>query len=147
MAGYEFTVAVRSVLMRGRDHAERLGHEYVGTEHLLLALLDDTDGEAIRVLDHLGVSRQAIRDGIESVIKRGNAAPRDPAMVPYTSRAKKVLELSMHAARNEGVDSVDTAELLLGIVDEQMGIAAQSLAVVGVDGPAVTRALREVRAG
>ena len=145
MAGYEFTSAVRRVLMRGRDHAERLGHEYVGTEHILLALLDEPDGEAIRVLDHLDVSRQAIRDSIESVIKRGNAASRDPTMIPYTSRAKKVLELSMFAARNEGVDSVDTAELLLGLIDERMGIAAQTLAGLGVDGAVVTEALREVR--
>src|ERR1041384_2873366 len=126
MNGYNFTERVRKVLALAREEASRLRHEYVGTEHMLLGLLREGEGVAATVLLNLGADFDAIRDLIESTVKRGLAQPTGPDL-PYTSRAKKVLELSMDAARSMNHMYVGTEHLLLGLLGEGKGIAAQVL--------------------
>lgn len=145
MPGYAFTPDVRLALARGRDHAAELSHEYVGTEHLLLGLLDESDGDGAAVLDRLGLDRAALRVGIRAIIRPGTRTIASEQL-PYTSRAKKVLELAMMAARDEGVDFVGSEHLLVGMLREEKGIAAQALAVMaGVHEEALWQAIREVR--
>lgn len=128
MAGLPFTDDVRLALMRARDHAASRRNEYIGTEHILLGLLDETGGPVSTVFDRVGADRQAIRAMIDAIVRPGASAIADDRELPYTSRSKKVLELAMLAARLQRVDFVDTAHLLLGITDEQMGVGAQVLA-------------------
>lgn len=132
MNGYNFTERVRRVLARSREEAGRLRHEYVGTEHLLLGLTGENEGITAAVLQNIGADRTAIRNKIEEVIQPG-AEDRTPgADLPYTSRAKKVLELSMGEARMMHHTYVGTEHLLLGLLAEQKGIAAQVMVDAGV---------------
>lgn len=134
----EFSDRLRSVLSDAREEAARLQHEHVGTEHLLMALLSDTNrdgGEppsrAGVVLDVLGVDRARIRDVLEQTVLRGRTTTADDQLA-YTSRAKAVLELAMAEARVSKAGTVDTQHLLLGLVREERGIAAQVLLDFGV---------------
>ena len=129
---YNFTEEVRQVLSRARSEAAQLRHEYVGTEHLLLALIADPDGASVAVLSDLGVDADALRQAIEEIVKRGKSPVSAEQPLPYTSRSKKVLELAMIAARNLGDDYVGAQHLLLGLINEGRGIAAQVLADRGV---------------
>lgn len=132
MNGYNFTERVRRVLARSREEASRLRHEYVGTEHLLLGLTGENEGITAAVLQNIGADRAAIRNKIEEVVQPG-AADRNPgADLPYTSRAKKVLELAMGEARMLHHTYVGTEHLLLGLLAEQKGIAAQVMVDSGV---------------
>ena len=131
MNGYNFTNRVREVLAGAREEAAALRHEYVGTEHVLLALLRADDSVAVHVLENLGVDRGGVRDMILGVIKRGTAERAGPNL-PYTSRAKKALELAMTQARTLHTNYVGTEHLLLGLIAEKKGIAAQVLADRGV---------------
>ena len=132
MNGYNFTERVRVVLRAARDKAFELGHEYVGTEHLLLGLLEDEDGVAAAVLKNVAVGQEALRASVLGFVKRGDpAASRGPDL-PYTSRAKKVLELSMKHARELHHSYVGTEHLLLGLIAEEKGIAAQVLQHAGL---------------
>jgi ATP-dependent Clp protease ATP-binding subunit ClpC len=134
----EFSDRLRSVLSDARDEAGRLKHEHVGTEHLLMALLSDSslDGDeppsrARVVLDVLGVDRARMRQVLEQTVLRGRTAtPED--LLTYTSRARAVLELAMSEARVSKASTVDTQHLLLGLVREERGIAAQVLLDFGV---------------
>ena len=133
MTSYHFTERVRVVFMNSRQEASRLHHEYVGTEHLLLALLRDTpETVAGQMLRNLAVDRNAVRKSIEEVVKQGKADVSDVDSLPYTSRAKRVLELAMTEARELNHNYVGTEHLLLGLVREEKGIAAQALANAGV---------------
>lgn len=145
MAGYEFTHEVRHALMRSRDHAASRHHGYVGTEHILLSLLDEQEGPAATVLDKLQVDRDMMRSTIDTIVKPGAEPARVDLELPYTSRAKKVLEHAMHAARNEGVDFVGTEHVLLGLIHEGVGIGAQVLDQAEVTDSVVTRAIQEMR--
>ncbi len=131
MNGYNFTERVRLALARAREEAARLHHEYVGTEHILLGLLNDDGGAALVVLENLGVKPNEVALRIESVVKGGQRAQRT-ADLPYTSRAKKVLELAMNEAAALGHAYVGTEHLLLGLVREEKGIAAQVLLDSGI---------------
>jgi ATP-dependent Clp protease ATP-binding subunit ClpC len=144
---YNFTEEVRQVLSRSRGEATRLRHEYVGSEHLLLALIADRDGAGVTVLSDLGVDADALRGAIEEIVKTGKAPVSADQSLPYTSRSKKVLELSMIAARNLGDDYVGTEHLLLGLINEGRGIAAQVLADRGVTAERAGRAVLEMRGG
>jgi ATP-dependent Clp protease ATP-binding subunit ClpA len=128
MNGYNFTERVRKVLALSREEAVGLHHEYVGTEHLLLGLVREGEGVASTVLADLGVDGDALRDQLISTLKLGKS-PRTTAEadLPYTSRAKKVLELSMKEARELHHSYVGTEHLLLGLIAEAKGIAAQVL--------------------
>ena len=132
MNGYNFTERVRKVLAMAREEAARLHHEYVGTEHILLGLIREGEGVAAAVLQHLNVELEEIQQKIEETVKKGKAAQATGPDLPYTSRAKKVLELAMGEARELGHSYVGTEHLLLGLLREEKGIAAQVLADANV---------------
>src|SRR4051812_12813134 len=131
MNGYNFTERVRKVLAMAREEAARLHHEYVGTEHILLGLIREGEGVAATVLQNLGVDLDAVSDRINETVKRGKSGTPGPDL-PYTSRAKKVLELAMSQARELSHSYVGTEHLLLGLIAEHKGIAAQVLLDFGV---------------
>jgi ATP-dependent Clp protease ATP-binding subunit ClpC len=133
----EFSDRLRGVLSEAREEAARLRHEHVGTEHLLLALLRDSsrDGDdstpAGVVLDVLGVDRAKLREVLEQTVLRGPGNGTEEQL-SYTSRARAVLELAMAEARMARAGTVDTQHLLLGLVREERGVAAQVLLDFGV---------------
>ena len=130
--GYNFTERVRKVLAFAREESQSLRHEYVGTEHILLGLLREGEGVAAAVLTNLDIDTGAVRARIEEVVKKGKAEPKGSLDLPYTSRAKKVLELSMAEARDLTHNYVGTEHLLLGLLREEKGIAAQVLSEAGL---------------
>ena len=133
MNGYNFTDRVRKVLQMAREEAARLHHEYVGTEHILLGLIREGEGVAAAVLTNLNVDLDEIQQKIEETVKKGKAAAAAGPDLPYTSRAKKVLELAMTEARELNHSYVGTEHLLLGLLREEKGIAAQVLTDAGVN--------------
>jgi len=133
MNGYNFTDRVRKVLQMAREEAARLHHEYVGTEHLLLGLIREGEGVATAVLTNLNVDLSETKQTIEEIVKVGQATATAGPDLPYTSRAKKVLELAMSEARELNHSFVDTEHLLLGLIREEKGIAAQVLTHTGVN--------------
>ena len=133
MNGYNFTERVRKVLAMAREEAARLHHEYVGTEHILLGLIREGEGVAAAVLQNLSVDLGEIQQKIEETVKKGKAAQATGPDLPYTSRAKKVLELAMGEARELNHSYVGTEHLLLGLLREEKGIAAQVLTDAGVN--------------
>ena len=133
MNGYNFTERVRKVLAMAREEAARLHHEYVGTEHILLGLIREGEGVAATVLQNLNVELDEIQQKIEETVKKGKAGQASGPDLPYTSRAKKVLELAMSEARELNHSYVGTEHLLLGLLREEKGIAAQVLTDAGVN--------------
>jgi len=133
MNGYNFTERVRKVLAMAREEAARLHHEYVGTEHILLGLIREGEGVAATVLQNLSVELDDIQQKIEETVKKGKAGQTTGPDLPYTSRAKKVLELAMSEARELNHSYVGTEHLLLGLLREEKGIAAQVLTDAGVN--------------
>ncbi len=129
---YNFTDRVRQVLRRAREVALEMHHEYVGTEHLAIAVALEPDGPAATVLEALGARRDDIVARVRGAITPGSPERRVGPDLPYTSRAKKALELTMAEARLLRHDYVGTEHLLLGIVAEQTGIGAQVLSSMGV---------------
>ena len=134
MNGYNFTDRVRKVLQMAREEAARLHHEFVGTEHILLGIVREGEGVACAVLTNLNADLEDIRDQVERTVKEGKAANLGPASqdLPYTSRAKKILELSMSEARELNHAYVGTEHLLLGVLREEKGIGAQVLLNLGL---------------
>jgi len=114
-----------------QEEARGLDHNYLGTEHLLLGLLAEGQGIAWRVLDELGISAATVRGQVEAIIGRGPDTPVGP--IPFTPRSKKVLELAGREAKGLGHNYVGTEHLLLGLVREGEGVAAQVLARLGAD--------------
>ncbi len=108
-----------------------LNHNYLGTEHLLLGLLRETGGVAAKALESLGISLDAVRQQVEEIIGQGQQAPS--GHIPFTKRAKKVLELSLRESMQLGHDYVGTEHLLLGLLREGDGVAAQVLVKLGAD--------------
>src|SRR4026208_1398474 len=132
MNGYNFTERVRKVLAMAREEAARLHHKYVGTEHILLGLIREGEGVAATVLQNLSVELDDVQQKIEETVKKGKAAQATGPDLPYTSRAKKVLELAMSEARELNHSYVGTEHLLLGLIREEKGIAAQVLVDAGL---------------
>ena len=132
MPGYNFTDGVRSALQAARDEAASLGHEYVGTEHILLGLLRTDDGVPTTALAALGVPRADLRKSTLDLLKPGTPGRGQGPDLPYTSRAKKVLEEAMHEARGLGHTEVGTEHILLGSLREGKGVAAQALGGHGI---------------
>ena len=132
MNGYNFTERVRQVLAMAREESARLHHEYVGTEHILLGLIREGEGVAATIIQNLGVELEALADTIETIVKRGRPGSAVGPDLPYTSRAKKVLELAMSEAREANHSYVGTEHLLLGLIREEKGIAAQVLTDKGI---------------
>ena len=108
-----------------------LNHNYVGTEHLLLGLIHEGQGVAARALESLGISLEAVRQQVEEIIGQGQQAPS--GHIPFTPRAKKVLELSLREAQQLGHNYIGTEHILLGLIREGRGVAAQVLAKLGAD--------------
>jgi DNA-binding transcriptional regulator YhcF (GntR family) len=144
-SSYSFTDEVRYVLAHAREEANRLRHEYVGTEHILLALLDEEDGTGTAVLNRIDVRAHEIRRLLDEVVKKGTAPVPGSPELPYTSRSKKVLELAMTAARNLGDGYVGSEHLLLGLINEGRGIAAQVLVDLGATAERTATAVMELR--
>ncbi|HWJ13148.1 MAG TPA: Clp protease N-terminal domain-containing protein, partial [Gemmatimonadaceae bacterium] len=132
MNGYNFTERTRKVLGMAREEASRLRHEYVGTEHILLGLIREGDGVAATVLQNLNIDLDDMAFMVEQTVRKGPLGTSTGPDLPYTSRAKKVLELSMSNARDLNHSYVGTEHLLLGLLAEQKGIAAQVLTDRGV---------------
>ena len=128
---YNFTDRVRKVLAMAREEAIRLQHDYVGTEHILLGLIREGEGVAAAVLTNLNVDLDQIHDQVEESVKKGKVTIA-LGELPYTSRAKKVLEFAMAEARELNHSYVGTEHLLLGLLREEKGIAAQVLNSLGV---------------
>ena len=108
-----------------------LNHDHVGTEHILLALVREGEGVAARALESLGISLEAVRQQVEEIIGQGRQARSGP--IPFTPRVKKVLELSLREATQLGHDYVGTEHILLGLIREGQGVAAQVLVNLGAD--------------
>ncbi|MGP7999309.1 MAG: Clp protease N-terminal domain-containing protein [Streptosporangiaceae bacterium] len=126
-----FGPAAREVMIAGQEEARSLHHGYLGTEHLLLGLLRQGDGVAARALGTAGVSTDVARQQVLEIIGRGHQVVR--GHVPFTPRAKKVLQIAVHEARDLGHLYVGTEHLLLGLLREDHGVAAQVLTKLGVD--------------
>jgi ATP-dependent Clp protease ATP-binding subunit ClpA len=130
--GYNFTERVRRVLAQARDEAQTLRHEYVGTEHILLALVAEGEGIGATIVQNLGADVRGMREQILTVVRGGPIEYSPRSDLPYTSRAKKVLELAMSEARELNHSYVGTEHLLLGLLAERKGIAAQVLNDTGI---------------
>ncbi len=128
---YNFTDRVRKVLAMAREEAIRLQHDYVGTEHILLGLIREGEGVAAAVLNNLAVDLEQVQEKVEESVRRGKATIA-LGELPYTSRAKKVLEFAMAEARELNHSYVGTEHLLLGLLREEKGIAAEVLGQLGV---------------
>jgi|SRR5690348_10481662 len=133
MNGYNFTERVRKVLAMAREEAVDLHHEFVGTEHILLGLIREGEGVAATVLQNLDADFDEIRARIEAKVKKGRPGQSTGPDLPYTSRAKKVLELAMSETRELNHSYVGTEHLLLGLLREEKGLAAQVLIELGVN--------------
>lgn len=126
-----FTTRARRVVVLAQEEARLLQHNYIGTEHLLLGLLGETDGIAARALAGLGMSLEGTRQEITAIVGTGSATPS--GHMPFTPRAKKVLELAFREARALGHDYIGTEHILLGLIREGDGVAAQVLVRLGAD--------------
>ena len=129
MNGYGFSEEVRAVLAQAHTEAQGFGHEYIGTEHMLLALVTPPSPTVAKLLATRNVGPAEIRATVEAIVKRGRASARPD--LPYTSSAKRILELAMSEARELGSEAVTTGHLFLGAMREHKGIAAQSLDQLG----------------
>ena len=128
-----FTDRARRIAVLAQEEARMLNHDHIGTEHILLGLIREGEGVAATVLQNLNVELDEIQQKIEETVKKGKAAQATGPDLPYTSRAKKVLELAMSEARELGHSYVGTEHLLLGLLREEKGIAAQVLTDAGVN--------------
>jgi ATP-dependent Clp protease ATP-binding subunit ClpC len=145
--GYNFTEGIRRVLLTARQEAARLHHEYVGTEHMLLAICRETEGVAHKLMSALHLDAKKIATEIEGDVKRGRASASQPADdLTFTSRAKKALELALAGARELGDESVGVEHLLLGLMREQKGIAAAVLEEFGANDELIVSAILQLRA-
>ena len=126
-----FTDRARRVVVLAEEEARALDHNYIGTEHILLGLIHEGDGVAARSLESLGISLDAVRQQVEEIIGRGEQAPS--GHIPFTPRAKKVLELSLREALQLGHGYIGTEHILLGLLREGDGVAAQVLVTLGAD--------------
>jgi ATP-dependent Clp protease ATP-binding subunit ClpA len=126
-----FTDGARRVVVLAQEESRLLRHDYIGTEHLLLGLLHEGAGVGATALTELGVSLTAVRHQVESIVGRGREEPG--GHIPFTPRAKKVVELSLREALQLGDGFIGTEHLLLGMLREGDGVAAQILMKLGVD--------------
>jgi ATP-dependent Clp protease ATP-binding subunit ClpC len=140
-----FTDRARRVVVLAQEEAARLNHNYIGTEHLLLGLLQEGDGVAARALESLGISLEAARQQVGEIIGRGKKSPS--GHIPFTPRAKKVLELSLRESRQLGHSYIGTEHILLGLIREGEGVAAQVLGRLGADQNRVRRQVIELLHG
>lgn len=149
MSGYDFTTRVRGSLIKAREDALRRNHDYVGTEHLLLGLLAEEDALVMDVLDNLAANPMALQQSVEHRLTDGQPGRRVimTTDLPYTSRARVVLDQAIATAHEFGDGYVGTQHLLLGLIRETHGIAAQSLAAAGLTEPRLKREVVRILQG
>lgn len=141
-----FTERARKVLLLAKEQARRFNHDYIGTEHILLALVSEQEGVAAAVLQNLGTDLNTVKQEIEKLLQPGGQT-QVLGELPFTPRAKKVLELAADEARSMGHNYIGTEHLLLGLLREQEGIAFQVLFSLGLELSAVKRAILELLGG
>src|SRR5256886_3255710 len=134
-----FTDRARRVVVLAQEEARMLNHNYIGTEHILLGLIHEGEGVAAKSLESLGISLEGVRSQVEEIIGQGQQAPS--GHIPFTPRAKKVLELSLREALQLGHNYIGTEHILLGLIREGEGVAAQVLVKLGAE---LTRARQQV---
>jgi ATP-dependent Clp protease ATP-binding subunit ClpC len=140
-----FTDRARRVLVLAQEEARLLNHNFIGTEHILLGLIHEGEGVAAKALESLGVSLEAVREKVEETI--GPAGSSTTGSPPFTPRAKKVLELSLREALQLGHNYIGTEHMLLGLVREGEGVAAQVLVSLGADLPRVRQQVIQLLSG
>ena len=140
-----FTDRARRVVVLAQDEARELNHNYIGTEHILLGLISEGDGVAAKALESMGISLDAVRSEVVDIIGRGAQPPS--GHVPFTPRAKKVLEYSLREALQLGHKYIGTEHLLLGLIREGEGVAAQVLVKLGADLPRVRQQVIQLLSG
>ena len=126
-----FTDRARRVVVLAQEEAKMLNHNYIGTEHILLGLIHEGEGVAAKALESLGISLDAVREQVQDIIGQGQQQPT--GHIPFTPRAKKVLELSLREALQLGHSYIGTEHILLGLIREGEGVAAQVLVKLGAD--------------
>jgi ATP-dependent Clp protease ATP-binding subunit ClpC len=127
----KFTDKARRVVVLAQEEAKLLNHNYIGTEHILLGLIHEGEGVAAKALEALGINLEQVREQVQEIIGTGQQAPS--GHIPFTPRAKKVLELSLREALQLGHSYIGTEHLLLGLIREGEGVAAQVLTKLGAD--------------
>ncbi len=141
-----FTDRVKKVLQYAREESSRLGHDYIGTEHLLLGLVKEGQGVAVAVLSNLGIQLDALRKSIEDAVQSSSGAMM-LSEVPFTPMAKQVLEIAAQEARDMSNNYIGTEHLLLALTKNKNGIAAQILSVFGTDYKAVKEEVMSILSG
>lgn len=138
----KFSDAARRVVVLAQEEARRLEHVYIGTEHLLLGLLEEQHGAAAKVLTGGGIAAQAVRDLVVEIVGRGNGGGT-AGSIPFTPRAKSTFEHAWDEARRRGVDKLDTEHLLLGLLRDGEGVAGQILTKLTSDPDQVRRKVQD----
>ena len=126
-----FTDRARRVVVLAQEEARTLGHDQVGTEHVLLGLLDEGEGLAAKVLESLGIGSEAVRQRVAEIVGRGEQAPS--GHIRFTEQTKDVLKLSLNEALQLGHNYIGTEHILLGLLREREGVAARVLTGLGAD--------------
>ena len=126
-----FTDRARRVVILAQEEARLLNHNYIGTEHILLGLIHEHEGVAAKALESLDISLESVRGQVEEIIGQGAKPPG--GHIPFTPRAKRVLELSLREALQLGHNYIGTEHILLGLIREGEGVAAQVLVKLGAD--------------
>lgn len=133
LAGYDFTTRVRGALIKAREEAHLRHHEYVGTEHLLLGLLAEDDTLVMDVLENLGATAVALQTSVNQMVEDGQPTVRSRIPdLPYSARARVVLDQAIGVAHEFGDGYVGTQHLLLGLIRERHGVAAKALTIAGL---------------
>ncbi len=140
-----FTDRARRVVVLAQEEARLLNHNYIGTEHILLGLIHEGEGVAARALESMGISLESVRSQVVEIIGQGSQAPS--GHIPFTPRAKKVLELSLREALQLGHNYIGTEHILLGLIREGEGVAAQVLQQLGADLPKVRQTVIQLLSG
>lgn len=140
-----FTDRARRVVVLAQEEAKLLNHNYIGTEHILLGLIHEGDGVAAKALEQLGISLDAVRAQVQDMI--GTGSQQTTGHIPFTPRAKKVLELSLREALQLGHNYIGTEHVLLGLIREGEGVAAQVLVKLGADLNRVRQTVNQLLAG
>ena len=140
-----FTDRARRVVVLAQEEARMLNHNYIGTEHILLGLIHEGEGVAAKALESLGIALEGVRQQVEEIIGQGQQAPS--GHIPFTPRAKKVLELSLREALQLGHNYIGTEHILLGLIREGEGVAAQVLQKLGADLNRVRQTVIQILSG
>jgi ATP-dependent Clp protease ATP-binding subunit ClpC len=140
-----FTERARRVVVLAQEEARALSHNYIGTEHILLGLIHENEGVAAKSLESIGISLDAVRTQVEEIIGEGRITPS--GQIPFTPRAKKVLELSLRESIQLGHNYIGTEHILLGLIREGEGLGAQVLVKLGADLNRVRQQVIEMLSG